>query len=147
MAVVGAGERSLVLRLEFVVELLQDALPKLRGNRLRVQPRRQHPRQSHEDAGVGHVRLECVGDSGVLDLDRHGRAVVEARPVDLPDRRRGERLLLDRGEDALGTLAVLLLENLHNALPRHRRGVGAELRELLLVDLPILGRQEVDVDE
>ena len=67
--------------------------------------------------------------------------------MDLPDRRGGEGLLLDRREDALGPLVVLLLEHGAHLLPRHRRGVGAELGELLLVDLAVLRRQEVDVDE
>src|SRR4051794_8994459 len=65
----------------------------------------------------------------------------------LPDRRGRERLLLDGGEDALGLLVVLLLEHDAHLLPRHRGCVSAELRELLLVDLAVLGWQEVDVDE
>jgi hypothetical protein len=38
-----------------------------------------------------------------LDLDRDDVAVVEAGPVDLPDRRRGERLVLEGREGDLGS--------------------------------------------
>ena len=44
-------------------------------------------------------------------------------------------------------LAVLLLDHLRDPLPGHRRRRGPQLRELLLVDLGVLGRQELGVDE
>jgi hypothetical protein len=67
--------------------------------------------------------------------------------VDLADRGGGEGILLDRGEDPLGVVLVFLGEDLLDLLPRHRRGTGTQLGELLLVDLAVLGWQEVDVDE
>ena len=70
-------------------------------------------------------------------------AVGQLGAVDLADRGGGERLLLDLGEQLVERLAVvLLLEHLCDLLPRHRRRVGAELRELLLVDLAVLGRRK-----
>ena len=45
-------------------------------------------------------------DAGVLDLHRDLAAVVERRAVDLPDRRGGDRLLVERREHAVQRLAV-----------------------------------------
>ena len=68
--------------------------------------------------------------------------------MDLANRGGGERLLLDRGEDLLRRAALVLVRHhLAHLLPGHRRGMGAQLRQVPLVDLAVLRRQEVDVDE
>ncbi len=145
--VVSAGEGALVLRLELVVELLQNPLAQLRGDGLGVEAGREHLREPHDHAGVRQIRLEGVGDARVLHLDGDPRPVLQRGAVDLADRGGGERLRLDLGEHPVGWLLVLVLEDLVDLLPRHGGSAGPELCELLLVDLAVLGRQEVDVDE
>jgi hypothetical protein len=49
-----------------------------------------------EDA---QVRLDDIRNPGPLDLERHHRAVLQHRPVDLGEGCGRQRLLVDRGED------------------------------------------------
>ena len=75
-------------------------------------------------------------------------AVEQLGAVHLADRGGGEGLLLELGEELGERLAVvLLLEHLLDLLPGHRRRVGAQLGELLLVDLAVLVGDELGVDE
>ena len=104
VAVVGAGEGALVLGLELVVELLEDPLADLAGDRLRVQAGGERLGDPDEDAGVGQVGLERLGDAGVLDLHGDVAAVVQAGAVDLADRGGGGRLAVERREVALQRL-------------------------------------------
>ena len=91
---------ALVLRLELVVELLPDPLAQLRGERLRVQARRQPLDERQQQHRVAQVGLDRLGDPRILDLDDHLLAVERRRAVDLADRRGGERALVELGEHA-----------------------------------------------
>ena len=144
---VGAREAALVLGLVLVVELLHHPLAKLLGDRLRVEPGRQRLRQPDQHAGVSQVVLECLGDPRVLDLDRHPATVDQRRPVHLADRGRREGVGLELGEVLGDRLAVVGDDHLLDLGPGHRRGGGAQLRELLLVDLGVFGGQKLGVDE
>ncbi len=148
VAAVGAGEGALALRLVLVVELLHHPQPQLLGDRLGVEAGGDRPREPHDHPGVAQVGLQRLGDPGVLDLDRHRAPVAEGGAVHLADRGGGERLGLDLGEQLVDRLApVLLVEHLAHLLPGHRRRAGAQLGELLLVELRVLRRQELGVDE
>ena len=66
----------------------------------------------------------------------------------LADRGGGEGLGLELGEELGERFAVvLLLQHLLDLLPGHRRRVGAQFRQLLLVDLAVLLGDELGVDE
>ena len=88
-------ERPLVLRLELVVELLDDPLSDLLGDRLDVEARSHPLEQAHDQIEVLHVGAHRAGDAWVLDLDGALAAVVQRRFVDLSDRRRRDRLLIE----------------------------------------------------
>jgi hypothetical protein len=148
VAAVGAGEGPLALRLVLVVELLHHPQAQLLGDRPGVEPGRDRARQAHDHPHVAQVRLERLGDPGVLDLDRDGATVMQRGAVNLADRGGGEGVLLDLREQLAERLtAVLLLQDLANLLPRHRRRRGAQLGQLPLVELRVLGRQELGIDE
>ena len=98
-------QRALVLRLELVVELLADPRADLLGGRLDVEARRDLLHQPQDHPEVLHVRADRLGDAGVLDLHRDLAAVVQPRPVDLADRGRGHRRLVELGERLVERLA------------------------------------------
>jgi hypothetical protein len=147
VAAVGARKGTLILRLVLVVELLEDSLSQLFSDRPGVEARRDRLCEAEDHAGVREVGAQRRVDARVLDLDRDPAAVVQDRPVDLADRSRRESVLLDRLEHVRARLVVLLVHHLANLLPRHRRGRRAELPELLLIELAVLVRQVVRVDE
>ncbi len=70
-----AGERALVLGLELVVELLDDPLLDLLGDRLDVERGSHALEQPHDHVQVLHVRPHGAGHARVLDLDGHLAAV------------------------------------------------------------------------
>ena len=72
---------------------------------------------------------------GPADLQRDGAAVVEHRPVDLRDRRRGHRLGVERREDLAQGAAVVLGEDRLDLAERERPDVVAEGGELGRVGL------------
>ena len=148
MLAVGAGERALVLRLVLVVELLHHPLADLLGDRLGVEAGGEGAGEADDRAGVAEVGVERLGDPRVLDLDRDLAAVEQLGAVDLSDRGGGEGLLLELGEELGERFAfVLLFEHLDDLLPGHRRRVGAQFRQLLLVDVAVLLGDELGVDE
>jgi hypothetical protein len=115
---------------QHVGELLVDALDLVDRHERLVDLERpaQHPQIDADD----------VGDVGVEHLDRQPLAVGGAGLVDLAERRRGDRRLLEAGERRLGRLAERLLERLGD-----RRGTVG--RHLVLQALELLGvrpRQE-----
>ena len=91
-------DAALVLGLELVVELLPDPLAHLHGHRPRIQPRRQPLDQRQQQHRVAQVGLDRLRDPGVLDLHDHVVTVDGRRTVDLADRGRGERALVELGE-------------------------------------------------
>src|ERR1700709_1393303 len=88
-------QRALILRLELVVELLDDALADLFRDRLDIEARRHPLEQAHDHVEVLHVRADGSRGAGILHLDRDVAPVVERRAIDLPDRRRRDRLLVE----------------------------------------------------
>ena len=78
-------------------------------------------------AAGDHAQDRRVACDDVLDprpphLDDDARAVVQHRPVRLPDRRRGERLPLERRERLLDRLSELGLDGDADVVGRDRRG-------------------------
>jgi hypothetical protein len=147
VAAVGPRERPLILRLELEVELFEHALAQLACDQPRVDARRDDLPERDEHRGQIEIRLERIGDFGVLHLDRDATAVGEHAAMDLADRRRGERLVLELREQLLDRLVPLDLEHALDLVPAHRRRRVAQVRELLLVDLAVLRRKELHVDE
>ena len=84
---------------------------------------------------------------GVLHLDGDLAPVVEGRAVDLPDRRGGDRLLVERREDAVEALAVLALEHAPHVVERHARRGVAQLGERRLHLVAVGRRHGVEVDD
>src|SRR4051794_4403350 len=147
MAAVDAREPALVRRLELVVELLVDALADLLGQALGVEPRRHPLHEPHDHPEVLHVRAHRAVDARVLDLDRDLAALHGARAVDLPDRRGGDRVLVELVEELAELALEVLLDDLAHVLEGHlRRGV-AQRRELALELLAVLLGDEADVEE
>ncbi len=67
--------------------------------------------------------------------------------MDLADRGGCGGLLFEALEQLLYGLGPLGVKHLAHLLPGHRRCLGAELAELLLVELAVFGRQKLRVDE
>ena len=144
---VPAREGALVLGLVLVVQLLEHPLLELGGRGLGVEAGRQGLGQAHDHAGVLHVGAQRLGHARVLDLDRHDASVRQRGAVYLADRGSGRRVVGEVLEQLLDRVLPLLLEHRTHLLPGHRRGGGAQIGELVLVQLPVLGRQELGVDE
>src|SRR3954470_17284314 len=95
-----ARQRAVVGGLELVVELLGDALAQLVGDLAAVEAGGEAREQLEDEAHVLHVGADHVLDPRVLHLDRDVAAALLQRPaVDLPDRRGGDRLLVEVAED------------------------------------------------
>ena len=100
--------------------------------------RAQHPLEHPgERARVGQVGRDGLPHPRVLHLHDDLAAVVAPGGVDLPDRGRGDRLLLEAGE-VLVERAELLLDHGEHHLVRRWRVVGLEPAEHLLPDLGVL---------
>ena len=132
--------------LELVVEFVPDPLADLIGDRARVDPGRDHVEQLEAEPQVLHVGVDRLGDPRVLDLDRDGAAVLEHRPVDLPDRRGGDRLLVEVGERLAQRRLEVLFDHLLDRRERDRLGVMLETREDLLELGADLLRHQSEVD-
>ena len=119
-------QRALVLGLELVVELLLDPGADLLADRLGVHPGGDPLDQPQDQAQVLHVGADRRGDARVLDLDRHLPAVEQGRAVDLADRGRRDRLLVEVLEHVGQALVELLLDHLAHVLEGDRRGGVAQ---------------------
>src|SRR5690242_20490928 len=108
MAAAQPLDPSLVLRLELVVELLDDPLAQLGSERLRIEAWREPLDQRQQQHRVTQVGLDRLRHPRILDLDDHFIAVERRRPVHLADRRRRESALVELGEDAAEWSAELL---------------------------------------
>ena len=115
------GDPRRVARLGLVVELLHHDRADLAIQL--VEPLVRHePLDDVEDpAQRVEVAADDLLDVGVLHLDRDLGAVDQAREVDLPDRGRGERALVELREHLLGAATVLLDQPLLDVLVRARR--------------------------
>ena len=126
VAAPGARHRAVVLGLDLVVELLGDALAQLGGQRADVEAGREPLDERQQQAEVAQVDLDGLGDAGVLDLHRHGLAVVRDRAVDLADRGGREGVVVEVGEmgahRAAGLGADELLELGGTGAAGRRRG-------------------------
>jgi hypothetical protein len=121
VTLVVAGEQLLVAGLGAVVELLGDAFPQLREQRVDVLARcadLEHPPQQGD---VTQVSLDGLGDARVLDLDRDRAAVKCDRAVHLPDRRGRDRFGVPGREDLLRWPAQLFRDDAGGQLGAHRR--------------------------
>ena len=119
----GEGRRHIehVLGLEPEVELLDDRLGEELDEGGRVGQRGDGD-PAHQVRGQpghdGEVLAHPVRHRRALDLDHHRRPVAQRRRVHLRDGGRGERRLLDRGEDGAEGAAQLLGEHLLDDRPR-----------------------------
>ena len=147
MAAEDPRQRPLVLGLELVVELLLDPRADLLADRLRVHPGRDPLREPQDQAQVLHVGAHRRRDARVLDLDRDLAPVQQPRAVDLADRGRGDRLLVELFEHVRQALAELLLDHLAHVLEGDRRRRVAQRRELVLELLAVLLGNQPDVEE
>ena len=89
----------------------------------------------------------AAADARVLDLDRHLAPVVQRRAVDLADRRRRDRLLVELLEDLVDRFFEVVLDHLAHLLEGDRRRGVAQLCELALELLAVLLGDEADVEE
>jgi hypothetical protein len=67
--------------------------------------------------------------------------------MDLANRGGRRGVVLEVLEELLAGLRPLLVQHLAHLLPRHGRRRGAQLGELVLIELAVLGGQELGVDE
>ena len=92
--------------------------------------------------------LTAAADPRVLHLDGHLAAVLGERgAVDLADRRRRDRLLVEALEELVDRIFEVLLDHPAHLLEGHGRGRVAELGELALELLAVLLGHEPDVQE
>ena len=84
---------------------------------------------------------------GYWTLTATSRPSSRRRAVDLADRRRGDRLLVERREDAVQALAVLALEHPPHVAERDARRRVAQLRERRAHLVAVGGRHGVEVDD
>ena len=107
------------------------------------------PRRANggDQLGVLEVGPDRVADARVLDLDHDLPAVGEVGGVDLADRRRRHRALADPGEHLVDGAAELALEDGAHGLEGHRRRVGLQRTDDLLVRRPVLLGDGAGVEE
>ena len=129
-----------------VVELLAQALLELAHDLLAVDvlahdvARRCAVEDAHQRADVLEVLADGVRDAGILHLHHDGVAVAQLGAMHLPERRRGEGLVLEVREALLRRRAQLASSSTRRTrLPRHRRHRRLHGRE----HLERLGRQQV----
>ena len=119
--VVVVGQQPLVVGFAAVVELLQHPLAQLGHEPVHVLVRRgdlEHPAQQGYVVQVGGHGL---GDAGVLDLHRHGPAVVGDRAVHLADGGGGDGLGIPLREHLLRRPSKLFTNNFRRQRRAHRR--------------------------
>jgi hypothetical protein len=146
VAAPAARHRAVVLGLDLIVELVADPIAQLVGQRVDVEAGREPLDQREQQLRVAQVGIDRLGDAGILDLDRHGTAVGRRRAVDLADRGRRERFVLEVGEHALERDAELVFQELLDRFERQRRDVVAQRgqRRPELLALGLRDRGEVD---
>jgi hypothetical protein len=143
----GAREGAVLLGLVLVVELVGEPLADLGGHRLGVHARSDPLGHAHDEPDVLEVGANRVRHARVLHLHRHVATVLQARAVDLPDRRSGHGLLPELGEDVLEPLAKVVLHDLAHLVERHARRGVPQLGELRLDARLELRREGAGIDE
>ena len=119
--------------LEAVVELLADLLRELVDQPARIdEVERMHallhePRRLIEQREIG---LDLPRRAGALHLHRDLFAVRKRRAVHLADRRRGDRLAVEREEEALDRVAEILDDHALGFLERERSHVVLQTAQL-----------------
>ena len=123
-----------VLGLHEEVRLLAEGLPELVHDRREVdelvvaqEPVGAARQRAHDRDILRHDLLHV----GALNLDGHQLTRDQAGLVHLRDRRRSERHVVDRVEDVLYGLGVLVAQRLEHGLAVHRLDFGAQLLELV----------------
>ena len=139
-------DAALVLGLELVVELLADPLAQLREQPFRVQSRGEPLDERQQQRRVAQVSLDRLRHPGVLDLHDDVVAVDRGGAVDLADRGRGKRTLVEVGEHALERAAELLPHELLELGEGHRWDVVAEGGELALQLVLLVLVEAVELD-
>jgi hypothetical protein len=139
-------DTALVLRLELVVKLVPDALTHLHGERLGVEPRGQPLDERHEQHRVAQVRLDRFCHPGVLDLHGHVIAVDGGGAMDLANRGRGKRTLVEVREHTLKRPAELPPHQLLQVRERHRRDVVPQRGEPVLQFVALVLGKAVELD-
>ena len=124
------------------------ALLELGGSRLGVEPGRQRLRHPQDQPGVLHVRGDRVGHARVLDLHRHPRgrrAASRGAPARSrrPPRRRARSPRTAPRRARSHSSSSTLRTFFHGIVGACVRSVG----ELPLVEVAVLGGQELGVDE
>ena len=107
------------------VQLLRDVGPQLVGHEAIVDAAVEAVEDADEEGEVGEIDVHDPGDAWVLDLDGRLAAIVERGAVDLSERRRGDRLLIEAREHRVQRLAQLRFD--HAANDRERLGRHAVL--------------------
>jgi hypothetical protein len=118
----------LILRLELVV----DPLAQLRGEGFHVEAGREPLDERQQQHRVAQVGLDRLRDPRILDLHDDVVALERRRSVDLADRRRRKRSLVELEEDAAERPAELVSHQPLELRERDRWDVVAELGELCL---------------
>ena len=122
---------------------------RLRGDRLRPQPRGAAPRLDAAERDPGRVRRDAVDRLGTGQGDRPRRAVqLEGRPWSRPGASLGQRACADHG--LLGTPAFMSPEQAAGAMDSlgpatDIYGLGAILFALLTGEAPVVGRTTEEV--
>src|SRR3990170_2138825 len=93
------GDELRVVALVDEVQLLRHVPADLLDDGPKVQVALQRRQDAQEESNAVQVRLYHVPDARILDLHGHRAAVFERGPVDLGERRRGDRLGFEVGED------------------------------------------------
>ncbi len=148
MPPIRASHRALVRGFQLVVELGGQALPDLCRDAAHVHAGRHEAREQLDD----HVQVLQVGtdrllDAGVLHLDRDVTTVLGRRAVDLADRCRRDRVLVEIGECVGQRPAQILLDDLAHVLERDLLAGGLKDRQTLLELLAKLWVDKPDVDD
>ena len=136
------------LRLEAEVQLLGEVVGEVGDDVLRGEPSAQlgqldELRAALEDLQVGG---DAAADAGPLDLDDDLFAGVQGGVVHLGDRRRCERLLVERLEQVLGVVAEFLDEQLVHLVGvggRHAVEQAAELAAQRFAERAGAGRDDL----
>ena len=110
-------------------------------------PGREPLDQGQQQHGVSKVGLDRLSDPGILDLHDHVVAVDGPRAMDLPDRGRGEGLLLEVREHPPERPTELLAHQLLELSEGHRRDVVAERAELALQLVLLFRAEAVELDQ